>query len=309
MRDSGTAIRRRGLWENRAAVRAYSVARSVADKLGLQLVLKTYYSPIPDLRGLPAEIWSEPDPMRGIEFDLDAQATFLERELSFSLQEFAPDETVGGTYSYDVGNASYPLPDARLLYALVRSWRPRSIVELGSGQTSRVIAQAIRRNAASGHDLSYRVFDPFPTAIDSGLPGLTELVRIGAQSVPENVFTELISGDMLVVDTTHTVKLGSEVNRIVLRVLPLLAPGVLVHFHDISLPYEYPRYLFDDYALYWAEQYLLQAFLSMNPSFEVLCAVHALSRDRPEAAAAAGLTSQGQSGGAFWIRRKADPIS
>ena len=92
-------------------------------------------------------------------------------------------------------------------------------------------------------------------------------------------------------------------NRIVLRVLPLLAPGVAVHFHDIYLPYEYPRYLFDDYALYWSEQYLLQAFLCLNPRFEVLCAVHALCQDRPEAAAAVGLASKGQDGASFWIRR------
>ena len=162
-------------------------------------------------------------------------------------------------------------------------------------------------NALDGYQVNYRAFDPFPTAIDEGLPGLTELARVNAQTVPETVFTELTSGDILFVDTTHTVKLGSEVNRIILRVLPLLVPGVLVHFHDIHLPYEYPRYLIEDYALYWSEQYLLQAFLCLNPSFEVLCAVHALCRDRPEAAANVGLASTGQDGGSFWIRRKLEP--
>jgi Methyltransferase domain len=304
MADTGTAIRRQRLWESHAAVRGYSLARKMADRVGLQLMLKTYYSPIPDLRGLPAEIWSEADPMRGIRFDLDAQVAFLDEELSESLREFAPDDTVGPEYSYNVHNVSYPLPDARLLFAFVRQVRPQSIVELGSGQTSRVIAQACRMNEADGHETTYRAFDPFPIAIDANLPGLTDLVRIDAQSVPEEVFTGLRSGDVLFVDTTHTVKLGSEVNRIVLRLLPLLATGVLVHFHDICLPYEYPRYLFEDYALYWAEQYLLQAFLCMNPSFEVLCAVHALCRDRPKAATTAGLADEGQSGGAFWIRRK-----
>ena len=107
-------------------------------------------------------------------------------------------------------------------------------------------------------------------------------------------------------DTTHTVKLGSEVNRIILRLLPLLAPGVIVHFHDIHLPYEYPRYLIDDYALCWSEHTSSQAFLCLNPSFEVLCAVHALCQDRPEASAAAGLASKGEDGGAFWIKRKTE---
>lgn len=302
--DTGTAIRRRRLWESRAAVRGYSLARAMADRCGLQLMLKTYYSPIPDLRVLPSETWSEPDPMIGIGFDLDAQAAFLENELADHLKEFVPDEVVDAGYRYDVDNASYPLPDARVLFAQIRRLRPRAIVELGSGQTSRVIAQACRMNAADGHEPIYRAFDPFPTAIDASLPGLSELVRIDAQKVPDEVFAKLTSGDILFVDTTHTVKLGSEVNRIVLRILPQLASGVLVHFHDISLPYEYPRYLFEEYALCWTEQYLLQAFLCMNSNFEVLCAVHALCRDRPETAAATGLATQDERGGAFWIRRK-----
>lgn len=307
MADTGTTIRRRRLWESRIAVRAYSLARSFADRLGVQLVLKTYYSPIPNVRALPAETWTAADPMRGVRFDLDAQLRFVEDELAALLNQFAPDETVAAQYRYDVRNASYPLPDARLLFAMVRRMRPRHVVELGSGQTSRVIAQACRMNGTEGQECSFRAFDPFPTSVDADLPGLSELVRISAQEVPEEVFAELGAGDVLVVDTTHTVKLGSEVNRIVLRLLPLLAPGVVVHFHDIWLPYEYPRYLLEDFGLYWAEQYLLQAFLSMNPSFEVLCAVHALCRDRAQAAAAAGLAVPAHNGGAFWIRRSERP--
>ena len=76
--------------------------------------------------------------------------------------------------------------------------------------------------------------------------------------------------------------MGSDVNFVVLDVLPRLAPGVVVHFHDIFLPYEYPRTWLEDYALYWNEQYLLQAFLSLNPDYEVLCAVAALSADHSE---------------------------
>jgi len=195
-------------------------------------------------------------------------------------------------------------PDARLLYAIVRDLRPSSIVELGSGQTSRVIARACAANAAEGARSRFEAFDPFPTAVDDSLPGLATLHRVPAQEVPEEVFSALGDGDVLVVDTTHTVKLGSDVNRIVLRILPLLAPGVVVHFHDICLPYEYPRYLFEEYALYWAEQYLLQAFLSMNPSFEVLYATDALCRDRRSEVASVGLAAAGESGSSFWIRRR-----
>ncbi len=301
MFGQGSVIRSRRLWDSKLAVAGYRLARRAAERVGLQLVLKTYYSPITDLSVLPERVWQEADPMRGITIDLDAQVQALDERLARHIGEFS-----GGAASklaYEEVNASYTLADARLLYAMVRDLRPASVVELGSGQTSRVIAQACAANAAEGVQSRFAAYDPFPTAVDDSLPGLAALHRTPAQEVPEQVFRELQAADILFVDTTHTVKLGSDVNRIILRVLPLLAPGVVVHFHDICLPYEYPRYLFEQYALYWAEQYLLQAFLSMNPSFEVLYATDALCRDRRDDVARVGLAAGGESGSSFWIRR------
>jgi hypothetical protein len=300
VRGQGTAIRRHRLWNSALAVRAYALTRRAAERAGLQLVLKTYYSPIPDLSSLPGTIWEERDPLHGIDLDLDAQIQRLQR-LAPYIAEFTP--AGASDQLYEERNASYPLPDARLLYAMVRELRPRSIVELGSGQTTRVIAQACIANAKDS-STRFRAFDPLPTAVDETLPGLSALQRTRAQDVPEEVFCELGSGDVLFVDTTHTVKVGSDVNRIILRVLPLLASGVVVHFHDICLPYEYPRYLLEDYALYWAEQYLLQAFLAMNPSFEVLYATDALCRERRAEVTRVGLAGPSQSGSSFWIRRR-----
>lgn len=302
----GSSIRRRRLWSSSAAVKGYGLARAAAERLGLQVVLKTYYSPIPDLAQLPAGVWEARDPLRGIPFDLDAQMGFVERDLSPHIAELAWGRDVAPEHSYDPHNDSYPLPDARVLYAMMRHLRPKRIVELGSGQTTRVMAQACRDNARDGTTTRLRAFDPFPTAIDDGLPGLAELARTKAQDVPDEVFTELQSGDVLFVDTTHTVKISSDVNHIVLRVLPLLQKGVIVHVHDIFLPYEYPRFFFADFALYWAEQYLLQAFLAFNSSFEVLCAVHALGREQSPRMAAAGALVPGEIGSSFWIRRDED---
>jgi Methyltransferase domain len=128
-----------------------------------------------------------------------------------------------------------------VLYAIVRALRPRRIVELGSGHTSLVLAQACVRNSEHGSPVHYSAFDPFPSVAAPPPPGLDELVPIRAQEVPGMVFERLGAGDLLVVDTTHTVKIDGDVNHIVLDVLPRLEPGVFVHFHDIFLPWEYPR--------------------------------------------------------------------
>lgn len=305
MFGEGSAIRRHRLWNNPLAVKGYAIVRAGAERLGLQVVLKTYYSPIPDLAQLPPGVWERRDELAGIGFDLDAQMQFVEDVLAPHLREHRRASDLQPRHAYDPGNDSFPRPDAALLYAMVRHLRPKQIVELGSGQTTRVIGQACRENtAADGVNARLRVFDPFPTAVDDSLPGLAELARIKAQDVPDAVFEELEAGDVLFVDTTHTVKVAGDVNHIVLRVLPRLAPGVIVHVHDIFLPYEYPRFFFVNYALYWAEQYLLQAFLAFNSDFEVLCAVHALTRDRTERMAAAGALGPGETGGSFWLRRR-----
>jgi hypothetical protein len=304
MFGEGSSIRSRRLWSSSAAVKGYGLARRAAERLGLQVVLKTYYSPIPDLANLPNGVWDERDPLRGIDFDTDAQMAFVESELSEHIKTLTWANDVTADYAYDPGNDSYPLVDARVLYAMVRHLCPARIVELGSGQTTRVMAQACRENARDGVNTQLRAFDPFPTAIDDGLPGLSELVRVKAQDVPDEVFSELEAGDVLFVDTTHTVKIASDVNHIILRVLPLLQKGVIVHVHDIFLPYEYPRFFFADYALYWAEQYLLQAFLAFNSSFQVTCAVHALVREQSQRMTTTGALTPGVTGSSFWLRRR-----
>jgi hypothetical protein len=110
----------------------------------------------------------------------------------------------------------------------------------------------------------------------------------------------------LFVDTTHTVKIAGDVNRIVLDVLPILAPGVMVHFHDIYLPWEYPREFIVERRFFWAEQDLLQAFLAFNQQFEVLFATHALHRRQAKAVAELVPETVGATPGALWLRRVDD---
>jgi Methyltransferase domain len=295
----GALMRRRSLYGSPAAVRAYRLLRAGAGRVGLQLVLRTFYSPIPELAELPADAFDRRSALSGVDFDLDAQLAFA-RGLRDGMAEFAPVEHPAGP-EYARGTESYPLLDATVLYAMVRRLRPRRVLELGSGASTLVTAQAL---AANGQG-ELEVYDPYPGVAQDGLRGLTRLERRRAQDVPLAAFERLGAGDVLFVDTTHTVKLGSDVNFVVLEVLPRLAPDVAVHFHDIFLPYEYPRRWLEDYALYWSEQYLLQAFLSLNAGYEVLLATHALARER--GAELAQLLPAGvdlAAGGSFWIRRR-----
>jgi hypothetical protein len=281
------------------AARARSLAagalRALARRAGHDLVRRDFYSPVPALSEIPAAVFDRRSPLAGIEFDVDAQLAFLQ-ELGPFLAEFEPPRG----FVWD--NQMYGAVEADVLYAMVRHAKPARVIELGSGFSSLIIAAAVRRNAAEGSPVSYRAYDPYAREfVRGGIEGLEWRDR-SATDVPLEEFDALRAGDVLFVDTTHTVKLGSEVNYVVLDVLPRLQPGVSVHFHDVVLPYEYPRAFFDQ-GLYWAEQYLLQAFLAQNPSWEIVLALHALVRDRPaEVAAAVRSYRPGPAPGAFWIR-------
>ena len=264
---------------------------------GVDLVARNYYSPIPAWEDVPAHLFERRDSLRGIRFDLDG---YLE-QLAPLMAEFEPP----GGFTWD--NGMYDAIDADVLYATVRDLRPARLIELGSGFSSLIIAAAVRRNLSDGYVTDYTVYDPFARDfIRQGVEGL-EYHSLAAVDVPASVFDSLRSGDLLFIDTTHTVKLGSEVNRIILDVLPGLSTGVSVHIHDVFLPYEYPKWFFEN-RLYWAEQYLLQAFLTQNQVWEITLPLFALTKECPKEVARLVPSFRATAmPGAFWMRSARDP--
>jgi hypothetical protein len=278
-------------------------AKSLGRRLGVDVVGRVYYSPIPDYRNLPDHVWEHERELRGVGFPSQGGLSLVRGDLAPYLAEYSPPRgPTGNPRDFHLDNGFYGSVDAELLYAMVRHLRPRRVIELGAGASTLVIADALERNGREAVD--HRVFDPFPRAELAGtLAEIADLNPVQATDIPLEEFQKLAPGDVLFVDTTHTVKIAGDVNRIVLDVLPALAPGVFVHFHDIFMPWEYPRELLDR-GFYWAEQYLLQAFLAFNGEFEPLLSAHWLHRREPEA-----LESLIRSAPAspppssFWLRR------
>lgn len=287
--------------------RIYLVLRRAGALAGLDVVRRGIYSPVPDVWNLSEDVWSARASMIGVELDLDGQLALLEGPLLPFVRAF--DDEPGGD-GFRLDNGLYGSGAAEVLYAMVRHFRPRRILELGSGYSSLVIARAVARNRDEGYSARHLVCDPYPSPLLDGRRGELEVEPIAAEQLPPHRFEELAAGDVLFVDTSHTVKPGGDVNRIVLEGLPRLRPGVLVHFHDIFLPYEYPPTLARDGGLFWQEQYLLHAFLAFNPAFEVLLAMAALRREREtELLAAIPSLAAGRSllPSAFWLRRRPEP--
>ena len=274
------------------------------------IVVRDYYSPVPDLTLIGDAVWTRRSPLGGVNLATDAAIDRVEHELAPLIGELdLPIHDPGEPGRFFLHNGGFGPVDAELLYAMIRAARPRRVVELGSGYSTLLIALACVRNAGEGSTTAHEIFDPFPRPhILGDALGASKLTALSATDVPLEVFATLECGDILFVDTTHTVKLGGDVNHLILDVLPTLRPGVIVHFHDIFLPWEYPRQWFEQMHWYWAEQYLLQAFLAYNHDFEIIVPAHALARDHPERLAVAIPSfTAGVAPGSMWVRRTGAP--
>ena len=156
-------------------------------------------------------------------------------------------------------NGSFPRADAYAYYGLIRELRPRRVMEVGAGSSSLVLARAVRANA---QPCEVTLIEPEPRWARAGedpkgwrvLPSLLQHVDLAH-------FDALEAGDMLFYDGSHCVHTASDVNWMLFEVLPRLAPGVWIHFHDINWPFDYPPGWTLDEGFSWNEQYLLQGFL------------------------------------------------
>jgi Methyltransferase domain len=127
----------------------------------------------------------------------------------------------------------FPSLDAAVAYALMRERKPQHLIEVGSGHSTRVLAKAL------GGLAEIRAIDPAPRADIAGLPGV-QVVTSTVQSAPLALFDRLGRGDVLFIDSSHVLMPGSDVDLLFNRILPRLPAGVIVHIHDIFLPFDYP---------------------------------------------------------------------
>jgi predicted O-methyltransferase YrrM len=265
------------------AKRGLHGAFELGQRVGVDMLPRHFYSQIPNLSELRhSRRWRVPRQMHSVRgHELAQQLHFVQRvcqpaHIEDALRERAYDQACASN-----GESGYGPVEALFLYAFIRSERPRRIVQVGSGVSSAVILAAAK---AAPYDVELCCIDPYPTAYltEQAALGNLELIAKPAQEVIVEKAAELTAGDLLFVDSTHVVKPGSEVNVIVLDVLPTLAAGAWVHFHDITFPYDYSRRALTDDLFFAAESTLLHAFLSCNDRYEISASLSMLHYDAPD---------------------------
>ena len=231
-------------------------------------------------------------PPVGIDLNEGAQLD-LARRLKFTVppvRRWTPDE-----------NDMYGPADASVLRSLLLDRRPKRVVEIGSGFSTAVMLDVAEQELP---ELTVTCVEPYADRLRSRLrPGDSErltLVEKPVQTIsPEDLAAMVGPGDIFFIDSTHVVKAGSDVAHLFLHTLPLLAPGVLVHVHDVFWPFEYPDGWLD-HRRDWTELYLLHAFLLHNDAWRTTLFTSWLWQEHPELAAP---TTPHERPGSFWFER------
>jgi hypothetical protein len=267
-----------------------------------------FYSAIPSqsfVRQNEARLFAAPPrTLPGIDLREEAQLALLESFLPF-YRELPFPQTRTPPRRYWFENPAYSWSDAIFLHCMLRHLRPRRVVEVGSGYSSCVTLDTSELFFEGG--IACTFVEPFPDLLHSLLrPGDLAHVTVlptAVQDVPLATFEQLEANDVLFVDSTHVSKIGSDVNHLFFEVLPRLAPGVHVHFHDVFFPFEYPReWIVEGRA--WTEDYLLRAFLSFNAEWEIVLMNTFLERFHEPWFAEHMPLCLRNPGGSVWIRRR-----
>jgi uncharacterized UPF0146 family protein len=280
-------------------IRNLPIAKSLFLKFGLIPIVDHYYEPLIDYRRLPKK-----NPITNLNLREEAQLEFI-RQFNYQSELIEIPREKHKENRYYFHNQSFSAGDAELYYSIIRYYKPKKIIEVGSGFSTLLALEAIRKTKEEdgSFDCALTCIEPFEMRFLESLN--VTLVRELIENVNLSIFNTLIAGDVLFIDSSHIIRPGGDVSYLILEVLPKLPIGVFVHFHDIFIPRHYPAdWLQNEYRL-WNEQYLLEAFLLGNKAFEVICSFnHLFATHKEDVLSIFPVLKEGSgSVGSFWLKK------
>ena len=235
-----------------------------------------FYSPVVNLDEVEKrenQIWSQQRSLTGIRLNDELQQDFFNSLVEFSkIIPFSSSPTPG-KYRFYYDNKTYAHADGLALFTALLKFRPRKVIEIGSGFSSSLMLDT--NEAFLDRSIQFTFVEPNP---DISLAKLlrkedyetADVRRAFVQDVDLNLFESLEENDILFIDNSHVSKTGSDVNFLMTEVLPILKKGVLIHIHDIFYPFEYPKEWLLDLRINWNEIYAVHNFLLFNEAFEMV---------------------------------------
>ena len=256
----------------------FPINTNLLKKIGVFPIIDHFYEPFFNHKTL-TEDFSKIRNLPSINFREQEQLDLLK---SFKFQEdfqsFLDSEADLKTLrSFSITNGSYGAGDAEILFNFLRLKKPSKIIEIGSGNSTKVIEAALKLNIKEGSNPKFTCIEPYKPWLKS-----TEHIKILRSKLEQTSLDwtkELSDGDFLFIDSSHMIRPQGDVLYEYLEIIPTLNPGVFVHVHDIFSPRDYPETWLKTDVKFWNEQYLLETLLSNSNRYKVIASLNYLAKD------------------------------
>jgi hypothetical protein len=223
----------------------------------------SYYEPVPDLRNIDLKNNSVTEILPDLEIRFNF--SFIEKNLNRILDDKIIPEWLEE-------NPMFPVLDMSAYESMIENYKPKNIIEIGAGYSTNF--SDIFTNMMSPKT-KITAIEPFPNEnlVKLGNENKVKLIKKRIQEIDSdelNRIRELKENDILFIDTSHISNMGSDTNFIFIKILPMLKSGVIVHIHDIYLPYDYSGLVYYERGTFYNEQYLLASILANSKSYSCL---------------------------------------
>jgi len=281
------------------------VSKFIFEKVGVFPIVDHYYEPLFNSRHLRHDL-DQDRSLPGINWNIDGQLQLLN---SFQYQKellAVPFHNTKNEIEFFFDNPSLGPGDAEYLYCAIRHFKPKRIIEIGSGHSTLMAKKALNANFAENSEYTCEqiCIEPYemPWLEQKGV----KVVRSLVETVDKSIFLSLKENDILFIDSSHIIRPQGDVLFEFLEVLPLVAAGVIVHIHDIFSPKDYTKQHIIDDVLFWNEQYILESFLTCNNQFKIIGALNFLKYHHTQnlyTALPVLAANKQHEPGSFWIQR------
>ena len=256
----------------------FPINTNLLKKIGVFPIIDHFYEPFFNHKTL-TEDFSKKRNLPSIDFREQEQLDLLKSfKFQKDFQSFLDSEADLKTLrSFSITNGSYGAGDAEILFNFVRLKKPTKIIEIGSGNSTKVIEAALKLNIKEGSNPKFTCIEPYKPWLKS-----TEHIKILRSKLEQTSLDwtkELSDGDFLFIDSSHMIRPQGDVLYEYLEIIPTLNPGVFVHVHDIFSPRDYPETWLKTDVKFWNEQYLLETLLSNSNRYKVIASLNYLAKD------------------------------
>ncbi len=248
--------------------------------VGVFPIRNHYYEPQFDFRSVSSDFKQDRN-LQGINWNVSGQLDMLDRfNFSEELTDIPQERT--STLGFHLNNGRFESGDAEYWYQIIRTIKPKRIIEVGSGSSTLMAINAINKNRHedSAYECDHICIEPYE------MPWLEDVnvsvVRKKVEEIALSFFSQLQENDILFIDSSHIIRPHGDVLFEYLELLPSLNTGVIVHVHDIFSPKNYLEEWLQDRVRFWNEQYLLEAFLTHNSEWKIIGALNYLSHNHYE---------------------------